>query len=392
MRGFLFYNYIFIRMMENPLDIILSSRDVSSELKLIANKVFNQERISFDEGVYLFKHANLSYLGILANYIRERKNNNYVFFNRNFHVEPTNICVYTCSFCAYSRLIKQRDEGWELSIEQMMDIIKKYDEQEVTEVHITGGVIPKQDLLFYTTLFSEIKKHRPNLHIKALTPVECHYIFKKAKVTYAEGMQQLKDAGLDSMPGGGAEIFDKNIRDKIAGGKCSAEEWLSIHEIWHGLGMQSNATMLYGHIETFEHRIDHLERLRQLQDKTKGFNAFIPLKFRNGNNEMSNVPEVSVIEDLRNYAISRIYLDNFDHIKAYWAMIGRNTAQLSLNFGVDDIDGTIDDTTKIYSMAGAEEQSPKLTTQQLVDLITQVKRIPIERDTLYHIVKDYSVN
>ena len=392
MRGFLFYNYIFIRMMENPLDIILSSRDVSSELKLIANKVFNQERISFEEGVYLFKHANLSYLGILANYIRERKNNNYVFFNRNFHVEPTNICVYTCSFCAYSRLIKQRDEGWELSIEQMMDIIKKYDEQEVTEVHITGGVIPKQDLLFYTTLFSEIKKHRPNLHIKALTPVECHYIFKKAKVTYAEGMQQLKDAGLDSMPGGGAEIFDKNIRDKIAGGKCSAEEWLSIHEIWHGLGMQSNATMLYGHIETFEHRIDHLERLRQLQDKTKGFNAFIPLKFRNGNNEMSNVPEVSVIEDLRNYAISRIYLDNFDHIKAYWAMIGRNTAQLSLNFGVDDIDGTIDDTTKIYSMAGAEEQSPKLTTQQLVDLITQVKRIPIERDTLYHIVKDYSVN
>ena len=392
MRGFLFYNYIFIRMMENPLDIILSSRDVSSELKLIANKVFNQERISFEEGVYLFKHANLSYLGILANYIRERKNNNYVFFNRNFHVEPTNICVYTCSFCAYSRLIKQRDEGWELSIEQMMDIIKKYDEQEVTEVHITGGVIPKQDLLFYTTLFSEIKKHRPNLHIKALTPVECHYIFKKAKVTYAEGMQQLKDAGLDSMPGGGAEIFDKNIRDKIAGGKCSAEEWLSIHEIWHGLGMQSNATMLYGHIETFEHRIDHLERLRQLQDKTKGFNAFIPLKFRNGNNEMSNVPEVSVIEDLRNYAISRIYLDNFDHIKAYWAMIGRSTAQLSLNFGVDDIDGTIDDTTKIYSMAGAEEQSPKLTTQQLVDLITQVKRIPIERDTLYHIVKDYSVN
>ena len=392
MRGFLFYNYIFIRMMENPLDIILSSRDVSSELKLIANKVFNQERISFEEGVYLFKHANLSYLGILANYIRERKNNNYVFFNRNFHVEPTNICVYTCSFCAYSRLIKQRDEGWELSIEQMMDIIKKYDEQEVTEVHITGGVIPKQDLLFYTTLFSEIKKHRPNLHIKALTPVECHYIFKKAKVTYAEGMQQLKDAGLDSMPGGGAEIFDKNIRDKIAGGKCSAEEWLSIHEIWHGLGMQSNATMLYGHIETFEHRIDHLERLRQLQDKTQGFNAFIPLKFRNGNNDMSNVPEVSVIEDLRNYAVSRIYLDNFDHIKAYWAMIGRSTAQLSLNFGVDDIDGTIDDTTKIYSMAGAEEQSPKLTTQQLVDLITQVKRIPIERDTLYHIVKDYSVN
>lgn len=376
---------------EPQLSSLINASSQSAELKTIAHKVLANERISFEDGVYLFKHANLSYLATLANYIREKKNGNYVYFNRNFHVEPTNICVYTCSFCAYSRLIKQREEGWELSIEQMMDIIKKYDEQEVTEVHITGGVIPKQDLNFYTTLFKTIKAHRPNLHVKALTPVECHYIFKKAKVTYEEGMKMLKESGLDSMPGGGAEIFDKEIRDKIAGGKCSAEEWISIHEIWHNLGMQSNATMLYGHIESFENRVDHLERLRQLQDKTKGFNAFIPLKFRNGNNDMSNVPEVSIIEDLRNYAISRIYLDNFDHIKAYWAMIGRNTAQLSLNFGVDDIDGTIDDTTKIYSMAGAEEQTPKLTTQQLVDLITQVKRTPVERDTLYNIVKDYSI-
>lgn len=371
-------------------ELLLDTPTLSQELKHIAQKVYNQQRITFDEGVYLYKHANLSYLGTLANYVREQKNKNYVYFNRNFHLEPTNICVYTCAFCAYSRLIKQREEGWELSIEQMMDLIKKYDGVDVTEVHITGGVIPKQDLSFYTTLFSEIKKHRPDLHVKALTPVECHYIFKKAKITYAEGLKLLKDSGLDSMPGGGAEIFDKEIRDKIAGGKCSAEEWLSIHELWHGMGMHSNATMLYGHIETFEHRIDHLERLRTLQDKTKGFNAFIPLKFRNGNNEMSHVAEVSVIEDLRNYAISRIYLDNFDHIKAYWAMIGRSTAQLSLNFGVDDIDGTIDDTTKIYSMAGAEEQTPKLTTQQLVELITQVKRTPVERDTLYNIVKEHT--
>lgn len=379
-------------ILEPQLSALINASSQSSELKTIANKILANERISFEDGVYLFQHANLSYLATLANYVREKKNGNYVYFNRNFHLEPTNICVYTCSFCAYSRLIKQREEGWELSIEQMMDIIKKYDEQEVTEVHITGGVIPKQDLNFYTTLFKTIKAHRPNLHVKALTPVECHYIFKKAKVTYEEGMKILKESGLDSMPGGGAEIFDKEIRDKIAGGKCSAEEWISIHEIWHNLGMQSNATMLYGHIESFENRVDHLERLRQLQDKTKGFNAFIPLKFRNGNNDMSDVPEVSIIEDLRNYAISRIYLDNFDHIKAYWAMIGRSTAQLSLNFGVDDIDGTIDDTTKIYSMAGAEEQTPKLTTQQLVDLITQVKRTPVERDTLYHIVKDYSIS
>ena len=374
------------------LSTLIDQSSQSTELKKIAHKVLNNERISVEDGVYLFKNANLSYLATLANFVREQKNGNLVYFNRNFHVEPTNICVYTCSFCAYSRLIKQREEGWELSIEQMMDIIKTYDDKDVTEVHITGGVIPKQDLTFYTTLFKTIKTHRPNLHVKALTPVECHYIFKKAKVTYEEGMTILKESGLDSMPGGGAEIFDKEIRDKIAGGKCSAEEWLSIHEIWHNLGMQSNATMLYGHIESFEHRVDHLERLRQLQDKTKGFNAFIPLKFRNGNNEMSDVPEVSIIEDLRNYAISRIYLDNFDHIKAYWAMIGRSTAQLSLNFGVDDIDGTIDDTTKIYSMAGAEEQTPKLSTQELVDLITQVKRTPVERDTLYHVVKDYSTN
>jgi aminodeoxyfutalosine synthase len=200
----------------------------------------------------------------------------------------------------------------------------------------------------------------------------------------------MKEAGLDSMPGGGAEIFHPEIRDQIAGGKCSAEEWLAIHEIWHKMGMHSNATMLYGHIEKFHHRIDHLERLRNLQDKTNGFNCFIPLKFRNKNNEMSHVPEVSVIEDLRNYAISRIYLDNFPHIKSYWAMIGRSTAQLSLQFGVDDMDGTIDDTTKIYSMAGAEEQSPKLTTQQLTDLIKQAGKIPVERDTLYTIIRDYS--
>jgi aminodeoxyfutalosine synthase len=257
-------------------------------------------------------------------------------------------------------------------------------------VHITGGVIPKQDLAFYIDLFKKIKQHRPGLHVKALTPVEYHYIFKKAKLTYAEGMKLMKEAGLDSMPGGGAEIFHPEIRDEIAGGKCSAEEWLAIHEVWHNLGMKSNATMLYGHVEKYHHRIDHLERLRTLQDKTSGFNAFIPLKFRNKDNQMSHVPEVSVIEDLRNYAISRIYLDNFDHIKAYWAMIGRNTAQLALNFGADDIDGTIDDTTKIYSMAGAEEKAPVLTTQQLVDLIKQIGLRPVERDTLYNLVHDYS--
>lgn len=369
---------------------ILESSSYSPELKAIAQKVFNGERISFDEGVALYKKAELGFLGVLANYVREKKSGNYVYFNHNFHVEPTNVCVYSCAFCSYSRLIKNRDQGWELSVDQIMNIIKGYDGQPVTEVHITGGVVPKQDLAFYTELFRKIKAHRPDLHIKALTPVEFHYIFKKAKVTYEEGLKIMKEAGLDSLPGGGAEIFDKDIRDKIAGGKCSTEEWLSIHEIWHKMGNQSNATMLYGHIETFEHRIDHMDRLRQLQDKTHGFNAFIPLKFRNKENEMADVPEVSVIEDLRNYAVARIYLDNFPHIKAYWAMIGRNTAQLSLNFGTDDLDGTIDDTTKIYSMAGSEEKNPKLSTQELVDLIKSVGKTPVQRDTLYNVVKEYS--
>jgi aminodeoxyfutalosine synthase len=368
---------------------ILNSSLYSQDLKNIAAKVFAGERISFDDGVKLYKEAELGFLGVLANFVREKKSGNKVFFNHNFHVEPTNVCVYSCAFCSYSRLIKNREEGWELSVEQMLNIIKGYDGQDVTEVHITGGVVPKQDLAFYKELFEKIKAHRPALHIKALTPVEFHYIFKKAKVSYEEGLKILHAAGLDSLPGGGAEIFDKDIRDQIAGGKCSTEEWLSIHEIWHNMGLHSNATMLYGHIETFEHRIDHMERLRQLQDRTHGFNAFIPLKFRNKENEMSHVPEVSVIEDLRNYAMARIYLDNFPHIKAYWAMIGRNTAQLSLNFGTDDLDGTIDDTTKIYSMAGSEEQNPKMSTQELVDLISNIGKVPVQRDTLYNIVKEY---
>jgi aminodeoxyfutalosine synthase len=274
-------------------------------------------------------------------------------------------------------------------MEEMLDIVKKYDDQPVTEVHIVGGVLPQYDVQFYSELFSSIRLHRPNLHIKALTPVEYHYIFKKAKIDYPTGMRLMKEAGLQSIPGGGAEIFHPEIREQIAKDKCTGEQWLQIHEEWHKLGMRSNATMLYGHIEKFEHRVDHLDKLRMLQDKTGGFQTFIPLKFRNKDNQMSNVPEVSVIEDLRNYAISRIYLDNFDHIKAYWAMISRSTAQLALNFGVDDIDGTLDDTTKIYSMAGSEEQHPAMSTKELVDLIKQAGRHPIERDTLYNVVTDY---
>lgn len=361
----------------------------SISLESISAKVQSMERITPEEGIFLFEHGEVGFLGKLANSVRERKNGNRTYFNRNFHIEPTNICVFSCKFCSYSRTLKNREEGWELNAQQILDKVKSYDGQPVTEVHIVGGVHPKMDLYYFIDILKEIKKHRPELHIKGFTAVELDYMFRKAKVSIEEGMSLMHSAGLDSLPGGGAEIFDESIREIICNDKCSSTEWLKIHETAHNLGLHSNATMLYGHIENFNHRIDHMERLRQLQDKTNGFNTFIPLKFRNQGNEMSNTPESTVIEDLRNYAVSRIYLDNFNHVKAYWPMIGRSTAQLSQAFGVDDLDGTIDDTTKIYSMAGAEEQSPSLTTEQLVQLIKESGREPIERDTLYNVVEQF---
>jgi aminodeoxyfutalosine synthase len=245
------------------------------------------------------------------------------------------------------------------------------------------------NLEFFGELLRSIKAHRPDLHIKAFTAVELDYMFRKAKLSVEDGLKFLKDAGLNSMPGGGAEIFDAEIRQQICADKVDAEGWLTIHETAHKLGMHTNATMLYGHIENYRHRIDHMSRLRALQDKTGGFNTFIPLKFRNQNNDMSTVPESSIVEDMKMYAVARIYLDNFPHLKAYWPMLGRQNAQLSLSFGVDDLDGTIDDSTKIYSMAGAEEQTPAMTTEQLVTLIKQAGRKPVERDTLYNVIRDY---
>lgn len=378
--------------MQPGIRTILDDSSLSPQLRSIAKKVADNERITPEEGILLYQKASLSFLGTLANYIREQRHGDHTYFNRNFHIEPTNLCVYDCKFCSYSRMIKQRSDtsAWEFTMEDMMDIVRKYDGLPVTEVHIVGGVLPQYDLPFYLEFFRRIKAHRPELHVKALTPVEYHYIFKKGKVSYEDGMRMVMEAGCDSLPGGGAEIFHPEIREQIAADKCTGEQWLRIHEIWHGLGRRSNATMLYGHIEGFEHRIDHMEQLRQLQDKTGGFQTFIPLKFRNQDNQMSNVPESTPVEDLRNYAIARIYLDNFDHLKAYWPMIGREMAQLSLSFGVDDIDGTIDDTTKIYSMAGSEEQTPALSTRELVNLIRAVGRKPIERDTLYNVIEDYT--
>ena len=359
------------------------------EMKSIAEKIESQIRISPEEGLMLFEKGSLATLGAMANYIRERKHGNYTYFNRNFHIEPTNVCVFSCKFCSYSRLYSKREEGWELSIDEMLDKVKAYDGQPITEVHIVGGVHPKMDIHFFAELLTKIKAHRPDLHIKGFTAVELDYMFRKAKLSRLDGLKLLHEAGLDSLPGGGAEIFHEEVRNQISADKVDGAGWLDIHATAHQLGMHSNATMLYGHVEKYIHRIDHMEQLRTMQDSTKGFNTFIPLKFRNHDNEMSHIPEISAIEDMKVYAISRIYLDNFNHIKAYWPMLGREQAQLTLSFGVNDIDGTIDDSTKIYSMAGSEEQTPSMTTEELVALIKQVGREAVERDTLYNIVKKY---
>ncbi len=350
----------------------------------LSEKIVRGERINGDEALLLFEQFPLSLTGALANFVRETRHGDRTYFNRNFHIEPTNVCVFSCKFCSYSKLYKNKEEGWELDINQMMDIVKSYDGKPITEVHIVGGVHPKMDLYYFIDLLKQIKQHRPDLHIKGFTAVELDYMFRKAKVSVEDGLRLMHEAGLDSLPGGGAEIFTPEIREQISADKVDGVGWLNIHATAHRLGMHTNATMLYGHVENYSHRIDHMQKLRQLQDETKGFNTFIPLKFRNHDNEMSHVAETTLIEDMKMYAVARIYMDNFSHLKAYWPMLGRNNAQMTLSFGVNDIDGTIDDSTKIYSMAGSEEQNPTMTTEQLVALIQQANRVAVERDTLYN--------
>lgn len=374
-------------MQTNISSILLEN--LPPELKAVSEKIINGKRISEEDGILLFEKAELGLLGSLANMVRERKHGDKTFFNRNFHIEPTNICIYNCKFCSYVR--KQGDEdAWEYSLDDVLRITESYKDKQVTEVHIVGGVHPRRDLHYYGEMISKIKQVIPSIHVKAFTAIELDFMIKKAKVSIKEGLSMLKEYGLDSIPGGGAEIFDPEIRKEVCFEKSTADMWLNIHRTAHQVGIPSNATILYGHIEKYKHRIDHMKRLRDLQDETGMFNTFIPLKFRKENNKLSYIGEVTTIEDLKNYAVSRLFLDNFDHIKAYWPMIGKHTTQLSLSFGVDDVDGTIDDTTKIYSMAGVEDKSPTMSSQELADLILEVNRVPIERDTLYNIVKDYS--
>ena len=352
------------------------------EIRKIATKILSAERIGPEEGVLLYSSCDLSLLAYLADSVRRRINGNSVFYNRNFHVEPTNNCVYNCRFCSYHKP-EGDPESWNFSHDQILEKIKSFDNTDVTEVHITGGVHPDHDIYYYGELIKKIRAWRPSLHIKAYSAIELDYMIMKAGISVEKGLEYLKDCGLRSIPGGGAEIFDEELRQIICPEKTSSRMWLSIHETAHMMGIQSNATMLYGHLENYSHRIDHMTRLRDLQNKTGGFNAFIPLKYKNANNPMEEIGEVSLMEDLRNYAVSRIYLDNIPHIKAYWPMSGRENAGLSLLFGADDMDGTIGGTTRIYSMAGAEETNPSMKTDEICRIIREAGFEPVERDSLY---------
>lgn len=374
--------------MEEKLSLLFNS-GASKEMMEIAEKVLSGIRINPEEGVMLYEKGSIPFLSLLADALRQKINGKQVFFNRNIHIEPTNICINHCAFCSYRRR-KDQEGSWELCIDEMVKKAEAYRDTDLTEIHIVGGVHPDRDVYYYAGLIREIKKVLPHIQIKAFTAVEIDAMCSFASVGINEGLSLLKEAGLISMPGGGAEIFDETLRAKICPDKTSSEKWLEIHKTAHQLGLQTNSTMLYGLLEDYHHRIDHLNRLRTLQDETGGFNAFIPLKFRHYNNAFSHIPETTTIEDLKNYAVSRIFLDNIPHIKAYWPMIGKQVAQLSLAFGVDDLDGTIDDTTKIYSMAGSEEQSPSASTEELITLIKGAGLEPVERDTLYNIIRQYN--
>ncbi|MBQ2037277.1 MAG: CofH family radical SAM protein, partial [Alistipes sp.] len=306
-----------------------------------------------------------------------------VFYNRNFHLEPTNVCLFNCKFCSFRRPRGSKG-AWEWTMEQMEEQVRRYIGSGVTEIHIVGGVHPDHNLDYYCELIRRVKSILPDVAVKAYTAIELSYMIRKAGLSTREGLQRLIDAGMDAIPGGGAEIFDEEIRSRICPDKGSTAEWFDVHRTAHQLGIKTNATMLYGHIESVKHRIDHLMRLRELQDATGGINAFIPLKYRNLNNSMSEIGEVPITDDLRTLAMSRLILDNVPHIKAYWVMYGKQTTEMALAFGADDVDGTIDDSTKIYSMAGAEDQRPKMSVEDMHRMVTRAGFRAVERDTHYN--------
>ena len=354
------------------------------ELSRIHAKLGNNERLTSEDALVLYQKAPLEWLKERASESRQKKHGEEAYYNRNIHFEPTNLCVYACKFCAFYRPPKSTEAqgAWDYSFEDLKNKLDRYPVGSLTEIHITGGVHPDRGVEYGEALCSFIKATRPELHVKAFTAVEIAYFAKKSRVTLAEALGRLKSSGLDSIPGGGAEIFDPEVRRVIAGGKAPAHQWLEVHESAHQLGLLSNATMLYGHVESYAHRVDHMLRLRELQDRTTGFKSFIPLRYRNEANALSRLPEVTPEEDLRNYAVARLFLDNIPHLKAYWAMLGLELATEALDYGVDDLDGTVDDTTRIYSMAGGPDH-PTASVEILEKAIRSKGRVPVERDSGY---------
>lgn len=349
----------------------------------IAARVSAGERLTAEDALILWQDAPLWRLGELAVAKKREVSGDKVFYNRNFHLEPTNVCLFNCKFCSFRR--PRGSEGaWEWTMDEMEEQVRRYEGTGVTEVHIVGGVHPDHNLDYYCELIRRVKTILPDVAVKAYTAIELSYMIRKAGLSTREGLQRLIDAGMDAIPGGGAEIFDEEVRSKICPDKGSTAEWFDVHRTAHQLGIKTNATMLYGHIESVEHRIDHLMRLRELQDATGGINAFIPLKYRNLNNSMSEIGEVPITDDLRTLAMSRLILDNVPHIKAYWVMYGKQTTEMALAFGADDVDGTIDDSTKIYSMAGAEDQRPKMSVEDMHRMVARAGFRAVERDTHYN--------
>ena len=349
----------------------------------IAAQVAQGARLSSEQALTLWREAPLWRLAELAVARKREVSGDKVFYNKNFHVEPTNLCVFNCKFCSFRRT-KGSPEAWDMSMEEVEQMVRSFEGSGVTEVHIVGGVHPEHDIYYYCDMIRRVKAILPEVAVKAFTAIELSYMIRKAGLSVEEGLRLLIDAGMAAIPGGGAEIFDEKIRAEICPDKGSTAEWFEVHEAAHKMGLKTNATMLYGHIESIEHRIDHLMRLRDLQDRTGGFNAFIPLKYRNFGNSMSEIGEVPIIDDLRTLAMSRLILDNLPHIKAYWVMYGKQTTEMALSFGADDVDGTIDDSTKIYSMAGADDARPRMSVEEMHAMVERAGFRAVERDTFYN--------
>jgi aminodeoxyfutalosine synthase len=361
-----------------------ASRVASAGLSHIAAKLEAGVRLDLQDGVQLFACPDLFALGWLANRERERRHGGRTYYNFNIRLEATNVCVASCLFCSFARL-KPGDRGsYTMSLEQAWDKLRQRAHQPLTEVHVVNGLHPELPFEYYTELLRGFKRIRPDIHLKCFTAVEIAFFADLYRMSDEQVLRELQAAGLDSLPGGGAEIFAERVRRKICHDKCGTDRYLEIHRLAHGLGMRSNITMLYGHIETAEERVDHMLRTRALQDRTGGLQAFIPLAFHPDNNQMRRLPAPSAVDTLRVHAVSRLMLDNVSHVKAFWIATGVEVAQLALWFGVDDLDGTVQE-EKIYHMAGARTPE-SLSTTAIRRLIRAAGREPIERDTLYNVI------